>query len=75
MFLCECQKGGRTVRHEDDMEILVHYPETEEMQLELAKRVAVVHAQTVVEKLGTLSCPAEQKARLIDAIIARRGNG
>ena len=41
------------------------------MQRELAKRVAVVHAQTVMEKLAALSCPVEQKVQLIDAIIEK----
>ena len=42
------------------------------MQRELAKRLAIVHAQTVMEKLATLSCPLDQKLQLIDAIIAKR---
>ena len=41
------------------------------MQRELAKRLAIVHAQTVMEKLATLSCPLDQKLQLIDAIIAK----
>lgn len=65
------RKGARTVKRADPIEIIVHYPETEEMQRELAKRVAVVHAQTVMEKLAALSCPVEQKVQLIDAIIEK----
>lgn len=42
------------------------------MQRELARRLAIVHAQTVMEKLATLSCPLDQKLQLIDAIIAKR---
>ena len=56
------------------MEFIVHEPETEETRRELARRVAMVHAQTVVEKLSALSCPAEQKAQLMDAIMAERGD-
>lgn len=42
------------------------------MQRELARRVAVVHAQTIMEKLATLSCPLDQKLQLIDAILEKR---
>ena len=66
------RKGARTVKGEDHIEFIVHYPETEEMQRELAKRLAIVHAQTVMEKLATLSCPLDQKLQLIDAILEKR---
>lgn len=46
----------------------MHYPQTTEMQRELSKKVAAVHAQTVIEKIKSLTCPVEQKAALIDAI-------
>lgn len=42
------------------------------MQRELAGRVAIVHAQTIMEKLATLSCPLDQKLQLIDAILEKR---
>ena len=50
------------------MGIIVHHPETPEAQKELAKRVAQVHAQTVVERIKSISCPIDQKAELIDAV-------
>ena len=50
------------------MGIIIYHPETPEAQKELAKRVAQVHAQTVVERIKSLSCPTEQKAELINAI-------
>ncbi len=59
------QRGRKTVN------IIVHYPEDKEKQRELAKRVAYVHAQTIAEKLATLSCPVEQKAALCDEIKKR----
>lgn len=71
----EIGKGARTVKSEDHIEFIVHYPEVQETRRELARRLAIVHAQTVMEKLSTLSCPLDQKLRLIDAIIARRGGG
>lgn len=46
----------------------MHYPKSIEKQQELSRRVAAVHAQTVIEKIKSMSCPVEQKAALIDAI-------
>lgn len=37
----------------------------------MAKRVALVHAQTVIEKLNALSCPIDEKVRVIDEIIKK----
>lgn len=68
----EIGKGARTVKSEDHIEFIVHYPEAQETRRELARRLAIVHAQTVMEKLATLSCPLDQKLQLIDAIIAKR---
>ena len=70
-FDVNVRKGARTVKRDDPIESIVRVPETEEMQRELAKRVAVVHAQTVMEKLAALSGPVEQKVQLIDAIIEK----
>ena len=65
-------KGGGRMKGGGPVEMVVHYPETEEAQRELAKCAATVHAQTVVEKLSALSCPVEQRAALMDAVIAKR---
>ena len=48
--------------------IIIHHPQTPEAQNELTKRVAQVHAQTIVERIKSMSCPVEQKAELIDAV-------
>ncbi|MCI8714234.1 hypothetical protein AALA82_19695 [Oscillospiraceae bacterium 50-16] len=48
--------------------IIIHYPEGQEAQKELAKKVADVHAQTVVEMVKAMPSPVEQKIRLINAI-------
>ena len=48
--------------------VIVHFPKDREMQRELSKRVAAVHAQTIIEKVKALPCPIEQKAALLDAI-------
>ena len=50
------------------MGVIMHYPTTPEKQEELSKKVAAVHAQTVIEKIKSMPCPIEQKAALIDAI-------
>ena len=47
---------------------MVHYPEGEDTQKELAKKAADVHAQTVVELVKSMSLPVEQKVRFINAI-------
>lgn len=46
----------------------MHYPTTPEKQEELSKKVAAVHAQTVMEQIKAMTCPVEQKAELIEAI-------
>ena len=46
----------------------MHYPTTPEKQAELSKKVAAVHAQTVMEQIKAMPCPVEQKAELIEAI-------
>ena len=50
--------------------IIIHYPREGRSQQELEKKVADVHARTVIEKVRSMSCPTEQKARLIDAVKA-----
>lgn len=50
------------------MNIIIHYPETEEAKQELARRVAVVHAQAIMQKVKSLQCPLEQKMDLLDAV-------
>ena len=49
--------------------IIVHYPTTEEGWRELRKRMAIVHADAVLNSVQILNCPTWQKIKLIDAII------
>ena len=49
------------------MGVIMHYPTTPEKQEELSKKVAAVHAQTVMEQIKAMPCPVEQKAELIEA--------
>ena len=49
--------------------IIVHYPTTEEGWRELQRRMAIVHADAVLNSVQKLNCPTWQKIKLIDAII------
>ena len=51
------------------MNVVTHYPETEEKQAELAIVVAKIHAMQIEDYLRRLNCPTEQKLALLDAII------
>ena len=48
--------------------IIVHYPTTEEGWRELRRRMAIVHADAVLTSVQKLNCPTWQKIKLIDAI-------
>ena len=49
--------------------VIVHYPTTDEGKQELAKRVSSVHADIVNQYIQKLSCPSSQKIQLMNAII------
>ena len=49
--------------------MIIHYPKTEEGKQELARRVATVHAESVIAKINRLNCPTKQKLELVDAVI------
>ena len=49
--------------------LIVHYPTTEEGWRELRRRMAIVHADAVLNSVQKLNCPTWQKIKLIDAII------
>lgn len=49
--------------------VIMHYPETEEGKQELARRVASVHADFTIQYIQNLKCPTEQKIQLLDAVI------
>ena len=51
------------------IQVVVHYPTTEEGKRELAERVAEVHADFVLQYVRKLQCPSKQKEELIDAVI------
>lgn len=58
------------IRKSAPINIVVHYPKTEEGKQELAERVADVHADMVTRHIQKLNCPSEQKIELLDAVIA-----
>lgn len=49
--------------------IIVHYPTTEEGWRELRRRMAIVHADAVLNSVQKLNCPSWQKIKLVEAII------
>lgn len=49
--------------------IIAHVPETEAGRQELARRAAVIQADSLLSFLHGLSCPADQKIRLLDTMI------
>ena len=49
--------------------IIVHYPTTEEGWRELRRRVAAVHADGALDSISRLDCPVSQKESLLKAII------
>ena len=57
------------MRKSAPIEVVVHYPKTEEGQIELAKRVSDVHAAAVSQRIKSLNCPTSQKLELLDAVI------
>ncbi len=49
--------------------VIVHYPTTEEGWGELRRRVAGVHADGVLNSISKLECPVSEKERLLNTII------
>lgn len=50
------------------MRVIVHYPETEKGKRNLARMVAEVHAQLIIDKLKTCSFSEEQKRKMITVL-------
>lgn len=57
------------VRTSAPIQVIIHYPKTEEGKRELARCIAVVHADKVNQTIKKLNCPSEQKVQLLDSII------
>lgn len=54
------------------IEIIVHYPTTDEGKKELARRVSEVHADFVCAKLKAMDCPTKQKLELLNTVVAAK---
>lgn len=52
------------------MKAIVHYPKSADDKAELARRVAVLHADGIVNYINRLPYTKEQKLKLLDEIIA-----
>ena len=57
------------MRKTPPIKIIVHYPQTQQGQQELAQRLADVHADAVVSAINKLDCPLKQKLDLLQAVI------
>ena len=51
------------------MDIIVHNPKEPEHLLELQKKIAAVHAEAVIRKILSISCPKQQKEALLRAVV------
>jgi hypothetical protein len=57
------------MRKSSRIRLILYPPETPQGKEELARQVADIHAEAVIRRLKTLSCPADQKQALLDALI------
>ena len=51
------------------IQVIVHFPNTEEGKRELAQRISQVHADFVISTIDKLNCPTKQKLELLQAVI------
>lgn len=56
-------------RKSASINVIVHYPKTEDGKRELSERVASVHADMVNQHIKKMNCPSDQKVQLLDAVI------
>ena len=57
------------MRKPTPVNLIVYRPRTEQEQTELARRIAGIHAEIVLRQVQELSCPAEQKMELLEAVV------
>ena len=57
------------------MEVFVHYPEAEKDKQALRQKVSEVQAEAVTKYISNLTCPLEQKRKLVQAIQEKTRNG
>ena len=56
------------------MEVFMHYPEAEEDKQALRQKVSV-QAEAIAKYISKLTCPLEQKRKLVQAIQDKTRNG
>lgn len=57
------------------MEVFMHYPEAEEDKQALRQKVSEVQAEAVAKYILRLTCPLEQKLKLLQAVQEKMRNG
>ena len=57
------------MRTSPPIQLVVHFPQTEDGRQELARRVADVHASFVISTIRNLNCSANQKLELLQTVI------
>lgn len=57
------------------MNLIPHYPKTDEKKKELGRKAALIHSQAIFQSIGQLSCPNDQKQALLGAILDERMKG
>jgi len=50
------------------MNIVVHYPKTEQNKAVLRKKTAIVHAEAVIRHMQQLACPQKQRIKLYSEV-------
>jgi hypothetical protein len=52
--------------------IIVDYPEKEEKQQELQRRLTVAHGEAIIPYIKRLPCPVEQEKKILNWMIQKR---
>lgn len=61
-------KSNRIKKEGHSIEVILHFPKSQKMENELAKRVATIHAQAILTSVAQLDCPTDQKITLVEAV-------
>ncbi|MDO4278373.1 hypothetical protein [Lachnoclostridium edouardi] len=51
------------------MDIIFHFPKDIQAQKELARQVADVHGSFILEYIQSMTCPGEEKSRLLHSVL------
>ena len=58
------------MRRKSPVNVVFHYPASQDARQQLAKSVAEIHAKSVHTNIKSLGCPMAQKLELLDSVIA-----